>query len=103
MTYSKQRLKELASIKKAALTRIQSDISEFESTIRGMYVQEYTDEFRTFEDVCSRDDVFEDAQSADLIWIGDYHALPRSQSFARDFLQELALDPGNLILAVEPI
>src|SRR5688572_23207138 len=103
MIYSKQRLRELASIKKAALTRIQTDITEFDPTASSTYVQEFTEEFHTFDDVCSMREVLDEARFADLIWIGDYHALSRAQSFAGEFLRLLSVDQPNIIVAVEPV
>lgn len=101
MTYSKQRLREVTELKRAAVLKIQNDIGELPSR---KYIQEFSREFRTFQSVCQFDDVFAEAVAANLIWIGDYHALSRSQTFAADFVRKLtAACDGKVALAVEPV
>lgn len=100
MTYSKQRLREVTALKRAAVERIQNDIGELPSR---KYIQEFNSEFRTFQSVCGPEEIFLEAAVANLIWIGDYHALSRSQSFAADFVRKLAAQDANVALAVEPV
>ena len=90
MTYSKQRLKEVTALKRAAVRRIQSDIGEIDASTSRKYIQEFNREFQTFQSVCDTGQVLGEAQHVNLIWIGDYHALVQSQTYATEFLRELA-------------
>jgi hypothetical protein len=103
MIYSKQRLKEVAEIKKSAVEKIQTGISEFEPVRRRMYIEEFNDEFQSFETVCEPKAILHQAASADLIWIGDYHALPSSQTYAANFLRKLGAMNSRVAVAVEPV
>jgi hypothetical protein len=101
MTYSKQRLREVTALKRAAVRRIQNDIGEIASPSR-KYIQEFNREFQTFQSVCDTVQVQKEAEKANLIWVGDYHALVRSQTYAAEFVRELA-ERKNIAIAVEPV
>ena len=103
MTYSKQRLREITALKKEAVRRIQTDIGEIHPSPTRKYIHEFNKEFQGFESVCAIQDVIRQAEQANLIWIGDYHALPASQAYAATLLKELAHLKKNLALAVEPV
>jgi hypothetical protein len=103
MTYSKQRLREITALKKEAVRRIQTDIVEIHPSPTRKYIHEFNREFLDFESVCAADDILEEAQQANLVWIGDYHALPASQSYAVMFLKDLANAKKRVVLAVEPV
>jgi len=100
MTYSKQRLREVTALKRAAVKRIQSDIEELDVSTTRKYIHQFNKEFDTFHSVCEPGAILEDARSADLIWIADYHALSKSQIYAAQFVRELAVNNSNIILAV---
>ena len=103
MTYSKQRLKEITALKKKAVRRIQHDIGEIDASPSRKYIQEFNLEFQIFQSVCEPAEILEAASRANLIWIGDYHALPQSQTFAAYFIRQLAAKDKNLVVAVEPV
>ena len=103
MAYSKQRLREVTALKRAAVKRIQSDIGELDVSTNRKYIHEFSREFDTFRSVCDPGAIIEDAHSANLIWIADYHALSKSQAYAARFVRELAAHNSNIILAVEPV
>src|SRR5262245_278672 len=103
MTYSKQRLREVTALKRAAVKRIQSDIEELDVSTTRKYIHQFNKEFDTFQSVCEPGAILEEARSADLIWIADYHALSKSQIYAAQFVRELAVNNSNIILAVEPV
>src|SRR5690348_1786455 len=103
MTYSKQRLREVMALKKKAVRRIQNDIGEIDASPSRKYIQEFNLEFQFFRGVCSPDDILREAREANLVWIGDYHALGQSQRFAANFIRQLAAEDNNLVVAVEPV
>jgi hypothetical protein len=103
MTYSKQRLRELTELKREAVRRIQTEIGEIHPSPSRKYIQDFTDEFEQYESVCSPDDVVQDALRATLVWIGDYHALVKSQLYVVELLRQIAEYTPKLALAVEPV
>src|SRR5438094_8025973 len=103
MTYSRQRLKEVTALKREAVRRIQNDIGEIGASPSQKYIQEFTREFQTFESVVAPAEILEAARRANLIWIGDYPSLTRSQTYASEFLRELKTRKNNIAVAVEPV
>jgi len=103
MTYSKQRLRHVTELQRAAVRRIQTDIGEIHPSPSRKYIQEFTDEFGVFESVCSPETVLRQAVDANLIWVGDYHALVKSQIYVVDLLKEVTQHRDNVAIAVEPI
>jgi Haem-binding uptake, Tiki superfamily, ChaN len=103
MMYSKQRLREVTALKKAAVRRILKDIRKLHSAFSRKYIDEFTSEFRSFQSICQPESILEEACEARLIWIGDYHALYRSQSCSAQFIRDLATRNPNLAIAVEPV
>src|SRR5215471_7164835 len=103
MTYSKQRLREVMELKREAVRRIQTDIGEIHPSPTRKYIHEFNREFQSFDSVCSAEEILRHLQQAELVWIGDYHALTASQSYAATLLKELASRKKKLALAVEPV
>jgi hypothetical protein len=103
MAYSKQRLREITDLKKEAVRRIQTDIGEIHPSPRQKYIQEFSQEFDNFNLVCEPEDVIHEALEANLVWVGDYHALSKSQLYVVELLKEIAQHKDNVALAVEPI
>jgi hypothetical protein len=103
MTYSKKRLKEVTALKKAAVKKIQNDIGELNASPSRKYIEEFNREFQAFDSVSTPEVILAEARTANLIWIGDYHALTKSQTYAADFVQKLYSDNRQIALAVEPV
>ena len=103
MTYSKQRLRQITELQREAVRRIQTDIGEIHPSPSRKYIQEFTDEFGGFESVCDPAAVTRRALDSSLIWVGDYHALAKSQIYVVDLLKEVTQKKDNVALAVEPI
>jgi hypothetical protein len=103
MTYSKQRLREITDLKREAVRRIQTDIGEIHPSPSRKYIQEFTEEFDAFESVCQPEEILREVQNANLVWVGDYHALATSQMLVVELLKAMAPGKANIALAVEPI
>lgn len=103
MTYSKQRLREITALKRKAVRRIQTDIGEIHPSPSRKYIQEFSEEFEAFEAACDLDEVLQGTMTTNLVWVGDYHALTKSQMYVVGLLKELTRLKGNIALAVEPI
>src|ERR1044072_8534590 len=96
MTYSKQRLREVTALKREAVRRIQTDIGEIHASPSRKYIQEFNDEFKAFETACDPAEIWRKVRNANLVWVGDYHALPASQTYVVEVLREVARLKGNV-------
>lgn len=85
------------------MRRIQDDICQLDASPSRKYIQEFSREFQTFQSVCDPQTILEEARQANLIWIGDYHALERSQTYAAQFIRDLAAQGVSVAVAVEPV
>ena len=64
MTYSRQRLREVTALKRAAVRRIQSDIDQINVSPTRKYIQEFNREFQSFESVCTPAEILDEARQA---------------------------------------
>jgi uncharacterized iron-regulated protein len=103
MGYSRKRIKEVAELKRTAVHRIRTDIGHLDTSPSHKYIEDFTSEFGTFQDVVEPSDILQDAAQANLIWIGDYHALSRFQEFGAEFVRDLHKIHPNIALGVEPV
>jgi len=104
MSYSRHRLNEVVALQKAVLDRIESDLGEFIGSSRRKYIQEFHDEFQTYDAPCDLDEILESASRAHVVWVSDYHALTRSRTFAADLLKQLSARKNSRIaLGVEVV
>lgn len=65
------------------------------------YLREFYREYQDYQAVSSEGELLERSLEADLIYIGDFHALPESQAFAARWVERLARTDRPLTLAVE--
>src|SRR5262245_30447714 len=104
MSYSKHRLKAVVAFQKRILSNIEGDLQDLGIAPRLKYIQEFTDEFCTYEAATQMDEIVSFAADAQVVWIGDYHALTRSREFAGEFIRKLAAHKNNNVaLAVEVV
>lgn len=71
---------------------------------RRKYLREYNQAFRSYQKVLSPAGVDAAIRSADIVLIGDYHALPNAQHFAAELLEKRC-QPGDrpVVLGLEPV
>jgi uncharacterized iron-regulated protein len=87
-----------------ALAGVEREIRSQDSHGRRKYLREFNESFRTYESVLTLDQVHESLRAADIVLIGDYHALAASQRSAASLLEQRALAGGRpVILGVETI
>jgi hypothetical protein len=103
MAYSKQRLREITRLQREAVRRIQTDIGEIHPSPSRRYIQEFNEEFEDFESISDHAEVIQRTLNTNLIWVGDYHALKKSQLYVVDLVKQLTRLKGKVALAVEPI
>jgi Haem-binding uptake, Tiki superfamily, ChaN len=87
-----------------ALAVVERDIRNHDCSRPRKYLQEFTRAFRKYESVISQENVQASIESADIVCIGDYHALPAAQRFASSLLEHRArVGDRPVILGIETV
>lgn len=86
-----------------AVTRLKREIAAVDRNARRRYIREFQAEFSSSPTPASFDDMLVDCLKADLVYIGDYHALPASQRFSARLLGEIASRSRQVMLGVEMV
>ncbi len=87
-----------------ALAGVEREIRINDPNGRRKYLQDFSRAFRSYESVIDRQELNTSMRDADIVLIGDYHALPAAQRFAASMLEERAR-PGDrpVVLGLETI
>src|SRR6201988_5213901 len=87
-----------------ALERVEREIRANDHNGRRKYLKDFSAAYRAYESVVDVSRVHEAVQGADLVLVGDYHALPACQRFAGSLLEQQAIAGERpLVLGVETI
>ncbi len=87
-----------------ALAGVEREIRAQDSHSRRKYLREFNQAFRNYESVLDPQELKEALQAADVVLIGDYHALPAAQRYAASLLEQRALaGDRRVVLGVETI
>ena len=87
-----------------ALAGVEREIRAQDSHDRRKYLREFNKAFRTYEAVLTNDEVQSALHAADVVLIGDYHALPAAQRSAAALLEQRALAADRpVVLGLETI
>jgi heme-binding uptake protein ChaN (Tiki superfamily) len=87
-----------------ALAGVEREIRAQDSHGRRKYLREFNRSFRTYESVLTGEEVQATLRLADVVLIGDYHALPASQRAAASLVEQRALASDRpVVLGVETI
>jgi hypothetical protein len=83
---------------------VEREIRAQDSHGRRKYLREFHEAFRSYDSVVDAQQILSAVDSADVVLIGDYHALPAAQRYAATLLEQRALSGGRpVVLAVETI
>ena len=82
---------------------LKREIARIDPNASRRYIREFKQEFSRLREVSSYDDLVIACFRADVVYIGDYHALPAAQAFAARILREIASRSRHVILAVEMV
>jgi hypothetical protein len=84
-----------------ALAQVEKQIRSTDPHIRRKYLRSFTEAFRKYSEVLSPEDLAAELVSADVLLLGDYHALPRSQEFAAELVEQLSSVGREVVLGLE--
>jgi heme-binding uptake protein ChaN (Tiki superfamily) len=92
------------AVQRHALAGVQREVRATDSSGRRKYLRDFSNAFRTYDSVIDSRQLAETIGSADIVLVGDYHALPTAQRFAASLLEQRA-HPGDrpIVLGVETI
>src|SRR6266403_1825718 len=85
-----------------ALAAVQREIESRDSAGNRKYLREFTQAFRRYDVVLTSKQLNEKIAAADVLLVGDYHALPASQRFAESLVERLS-QARPVLLGVEAI
>src|SRR5580704_7396247 len=87
-----------------ALAGVEREIRAQDSHNRRKYLREFTEAFRSYDSVLDSQQIQQALHAADVVLIGDYHALPVAQRYAASLIEQRALAGDRpVVLGVETI
>lgn len=87
-----------------ALAGVEREIRAQDSHNRRKYLREFNEAYRNYESVLDAQQIQDALHSADIVLIGDYHALPAAQRHAASLIEQRALaGDRKVVLGVETI
>ncbi len=101
--YKSPQIKEMFTGQVEAVKHLKKIIFGSDPNSRKKYIKDFTEEFSSFKKVSSFDDLVVNSYKADLIYIGDYHALKECQFFEAEFIKKIAKKTKQAILCLEMV
>jgi hypothetical protein len=87
-----------------ALAGVEREIRAQDSHSRRKYLREFNQAFRSYDAVLDSQQIQQALHAADVVLIGDYHALPVAQRYAASLIEQRALAGDRpVVLGVETI
>src|SRR5713101_940305 len=87
-----------------ALAAVEREIRAQDSHSRRKYLREFNQAFRSYDSVLDSQQMQNALHAADVVLIGDYHALPVAQRYAASLIEQRALAGDRpVVLGVETI
>ena len=87
-----------------ALAGVEREIRAQDSHCRRKYLREFSHAFRSYDSLLDSEQLQNALHAADVVLVGDYHALPGAQRYAASLLEQRALaGDRSVILGVETI
>lgn len=86
-----------------ALQQVKREINATDPHGRLKYLRDFTEAYLDYTRVLTAPELEQQCRSANVVLVGDYHALAASQRFAADLLKKLAASGRPVILALETV
>jgi len=86
-----------------ALQQVKREINATDPHGRLKYLRDFTEAYLDYTRVLTASELEQQCRSADVLLVGDYHALAASQRFAAELLKKLAASGRPVILALEMV
>src|SRR5262249_55134907 len=85
-----------------ALAAVRREIVLRDSCGGCKYLREYTQAFRRYDSIFTSDQLNQKIAPADIMLVGDYHALPPSQRLAASLMKQISA-PRRVVLCAEAV
>jgi hypothetical protein len=92
-----------SSAQLTALAQVEREIRAVDQHSRRKYLREFSDAFLNYESILTPAELEQAVLSADVVLVGDYHALPESQRYAGKVVEQFAKAGCPVILGLETI
>jgi hypothetical protein len=93
-----------SAAQKQALAGVEREIRAQDSHNRRKYLREFNEAFDSYKSLLDADQLQHAVRAADIVLVGDYHALPAAQRFAASLIEQRALVGDRpVVLGVETI
>src|SRR5579862_8394102 len=87
-----------------ALAGVEREIRAQDAHSRRKYLREFSQAFRSYNSLLDSGQLQKSLHAADIVLVGDYHALPNAQRFAANLFEQCALAGDRpVVLGVETI
>ena len=86
-----------------ALAGVEREIRSYDPNNNRKYLKDYSEAFVSYQSVIDSDQFKAQIKNAEILLIGDYHALPASQRFTASIIEQLALEGRPVVLGLETI
>src|SRR5919205_2956572 len=87
-----------------ALAEVERDIRANTQSSRCKYLRDFQEAFRSYESVLNPTQVENAMRAADVLLVGDYHALPASQRYMAQIVERLStIDDRGLVVGLEMV
>ena len=87
-----------------ALAGVEREIRAQDSNGRRKYLREFNQAFRSYDSLLDSEQLHNALQAADIVLVGDYHALPAAQRYAASLIEQRAMAGDRpVVLGVETI
>jgi uncharacterized iron-regulated protein len=86
-----------------ALASVERQIRASDPAAGRKYLRDFREAYRSYEHVLPATAVCDQVAHADIVLVGDYHALPNSQRYVASLIQDPAICQRPVVLAVETI
>jgi len=83
------------------VNQLKKEIFRTDKTNRSKYIQDFIQEFSRYTSISCMDDIIIASLVSDIIYIGDYHAVPQYQQCAVRLIKEIISRNSSIVLATE--
>ena len=92
------------AVQRHALAGVQREVRATDSSGRRKYLRDFNQAFRSYESIIDSAELGRTIAAADVVLVGDYHALPAAQRFAANLIEQRAhAGDRSIVLGVETI
>lgn len=86
-----------------ALAEVEREIRATDPHSRRKYLREFAEAYTRYSHTLAETELSAALLEADLLLVGDYHALPRSQQFAAELVEQFCAAGKKVVLGLEMI